>query len=88
MNSLDSIWVTFKLEMGTGVPIPPGPGHGPKSFSRQDRDQKTTGPAHVRKEKNIGHPDMMREEIHDRLISDIYSLRKKRDDKRRIPLNI
>jgi hypothetical protein len=30
----------------------------------------------------------MREEIQDRLISDIYSLWKKRDDKRRIAVNI
>ncbi len=34
------------------------------------------------------HPDMKTEEIHDKLISDMYSLRKERDDKRRITFNV
>jgi hypothetical protein len=37
------------------------------------------------------HPDMKTEEIHDKLISDMYSLGKEgqeRDDKRRITFNV
>jgi len=46
------------------------------------------------KEKMSGgrnHPDMKTEEIHDKLISDMYSLGKEgqeRDDKRRITFNV